>query len=468
MKSVILQLILFVLFINQLYGKELKAIIVIADNYRNPIHNGIAGSVKRDWLTVRYFIKQLTKYKILRTSKLIVLRGQNGSLNNIKKVIKNIKTNKDDVLMFYFSGHGGQYKKNLFLALSDGSLLYKRKLEKLIKKKKAKLKIIITDSCSTSIAGLPEERALPQTDMSIKNLKLLFNQYKGLLYITAASEGEYAWGNDSEGGWFTSSLFQKVLLQNTPDSWKTVARRTRNITVKKFNSRITGYRKNKLKGRGISGQHPKVYSLPIFIKDKSFKLVKKLNAPYSVTATEGEYEKKVKIFWSKVKGATSYNIFRWYKGIKKWKSIGKSRGILYVDYDVKPNITYYYMVLAYNNKTSSPYSLHTKGWIGSNTLKKPTGLTVSKGIYSKYIKLKWDKVPYANSYTLFKWNPKLKKWNTFTNIRVNYFIDKNVKQNNRYIYVLVAKNQRGNSPYSRYVAGWVKGAKNKSDNGTFW
>ena len=123
------------------------------DDYDDPGLNNIADSVRADFSYISKLLDVLEKYGVINVDK-IVLRGADATKDNIINVLKKLKLNKNDVLMVYFSGHGGMEKGQLFLETADIEQLYRSELEKIVKAKDAKLKLVFTDACSSSIDGL--------------------------------------------------------------------------------------------------------------------------------------------------------------------------------------------------------------------------------------------------------------------------------------------------------------------------
>jgi hypothetical protein len=96
----------------------------------------------------------------------------------------------------------------------------------------------------------------------------LFFEHEGFLNLTAATEGERAFG-DFEGGWFTRSFTQAIYEFAALDSdfdffisWDEVFQRTRQKTMALFYEEApeAGHEmKQKLKVEGIRSQRPKYY-----------------------------------------------------------------------------------------------------------------------------------------------------------------------------------------------------------------
>ncbi len=253
------------------YSAVLKALLIIQDNYYDSGLNSIAEDVRLDLGHVQSLLNNLEKGNVIDVE-ITVLKGKNATYANMEKLLKNVETEKDDVLLFYFSGHGGMDKNKTFLLTTDKKFFYRDDVEKYLKSKKAKLKIAISDACSSSIGGIdsrglfetPEEMAKKENTF-VEIYKNLFLNYEGMLYITSASPGEYAWGFGS-GGSFTMSFFNEVLFNDPKFTWEEVIDAASKLTQEKYAymvnmGNLPDAMKKDLKKKGITGQHPYIYSM---------------------------------------------------------------------------------------------------------------------------------------------------------------------------------------------------------------
>ena len=186
--------------------------------------------------------------------------------------IKNIRVNPNDVVFIYYAGHGGMNRnKETFLA-TEGQYLYRKELVNALEGVKLpRLTCLITDCCSSLV-----QSALDPTLQSSRSgaraagavLKNLFLEHKGFLHLTSATEGQYAWSNVVNGGWFTLSLINA--METDPDgnrdrflSWEEVFVKARENTEKLFaQTTFTAEQQAKMRQLGITSQTPKAYMLP--------------------------------------------------------------------------------------------------------------------------------------------------------------------------------------------------------------
>lgn len=135
--------------------------------------------------------------------------------------VQNLRPAQDDVVFVYYSGHGGmvsQTDRRTYLNVS-GDLLYRDELGRAVESRSGRLKIIITDACSSyPPTKTPKQVVNFAQTVSKRHIKNLFGQHEGVFHVNGASEGQYGYCNYTRGSFFTQSLVP--VISDTSDTDK--------------------------------------------------------------------------------------------------------------------------------------------------------------------------------------------------------------------------------------------------------
>jgi hypothetical protein len=244
----------------------MKVILVICDNYVSPENNGIAQSVRVDMGTMTQLFNALERRNIVKIEK-TVLQGTKATMANIRSSMKNLQAGSDDIVLFYFSGHGGMKSGKTFLFTADEQELLRSEVEASFNAKPARLKMIITDACSNDVDGLAATRSLSQSGQKIDAgefdavYKELFLNYQGMMHISASSEGEYAWSNDNFGGFFTYHFVKEGLIKKPVGDWQVIFKNAKDKTSQMF-LRMPSDQRAQLAKEGVKNQTAKAFAMP--------------------------------------------------------------------------------------------------------------------------------------------------------------------------------------------------------------
>ena len=129
-----------------------------------------------------------------------------------------VQTGPMDTLLIYFSGHGEMDRygttHRLLLDPRGENFVTRKQIMKPLKKKQARLKMLITDTCSEIIEMDVSAQAQTVNFARIKSAryyaKNLFLDHAGLLDLTAASPGKLAYGNPTIGSYFTHAIAESL------------------------------------------------------------------------------------------------------------------------------------------------------------------------------------------------------------------------------------------------------------------
>jgi Caspase domain len=148
-------------------------------------------------------------------AEIVVRTGKDVNAEAILSYYRGLKVDREDVLFFYYAGHGAtDPKKGQFLALQDLATppLIRSELRKAMQQHHPGLIVIMTDCCSTSFTLGKTRRIVPDKGTAAEVdplLRCLLFQSRGVIDITAAS-GDASFGDDHEGGIFTRTFGKMV------------------------------------------------------------------------------------------------------------------------------------------------------------------------------------------------------------------------------------------------------------------
>ena len=164
--------------------------------------------------------------------------GNKYSKASVEAALKRIVPTKNDIVIFYYSGHGFTDRKRPnrdfpFIDLRDPTkTLYRRDLETQtmniqdiydsIVKKGARLNLVLSDCCNDTIAapkivGPKPPSRKGMTAANLENLKKLFIKDSASLLMTAASKDERATVTPSFNSYFTNFFLESLRTWVSPE-----------------------------------------------------------------------------------------------------------------------------------------------------------------------------------------------------------------------------------------------------------
>ncbi len=213
----------------------------------------IGYSVQKDVVNITSQIKDVAIFLGLPLNYVEVSGAKFGKLN-VETALNNLKPGTDDIVIFYYSGHGYSNDRNAAEAYPQFDLRQSRFDDILvatlnasevftkIKAKNARLNLVFTDCCNSSLGLLkPEGKNFALTTKSLMSWEKsycydLFMKSRGTIIATAAKKGQYAYGNTDVGGYFTSNLItsmEKYLskFQTSTPTWQEIIAEAQTTTV---------------------------------------------------------------------------------------------------------------------------------------------------------------------------------------------------------------------------------------------
>lgn len=213
----------------------------------------IGYSVQKDVVNITSQIKDVATFLNIPLN-FVEISGTKFGKANVEAALANLKPAANDIVIFYYSGHGYSNDRNADEAYPQFDLRQSRfddilvatlnasEVYNTIKAKNARLNLVITDCCNSSLGLLkPEGKTFALTTKSLMTWEKsycydLFMKSRGSVIATAAKKGQYAYGNTDVGGYFTSNLItamEKYLskFQTSTPTWQQIIAEAQTSTV---------------------------------------------------------------------------------------------------------------------------------------------------------------------------------------------------------------------------------------------
>lgn len=221
--------------------------IVVADT----LDPSIGDSVKADFENIGKNLELIAKFTQLNLVEIKLEKEEATPLNLLEK-LDALVVDQEDVLLFYFAGHGYHpeskvettpWPSMLFSHVGVG-VKYATVLSEL-ENKNPRLLLTIMDSCNEIV---PEDQAPfrvrsahfgASDDVLERNYKKLFLETSGSIKIVSSTLGQFAWGESGVdpypgGGVFTSSFIDNLnaAVQTIDEcNWQDILEKTSDQTI---------------------------------------------------------------------------------------------------------------------------------------------------------------------------------------------------------------------------------------------
>jgi hypothetical protein len=135
----------------------------------------------------------------------------------VQAYVDSLTVGSDDVLFFYYSGHGFRYQDqtgvwpyfDMQKPISFGKMIDR------MRGKKPRLLLALTDACNKVLEGVAEpSMAFRSGAMGSRGYRTLFRKFKGEILATSSSPGEYS-QTSSNGSWFTRDFLMGLELETS-------------------------------------------------------------------------------------------------------------------------------------------------------------------------------------------------------------------------------------------------------------
>jgi hypothetical protein len=222
----------------------------------------IGASAEKDKNVMLKTLKDLAGNMKVKTND-IIISGSNYSKKSLLDALAKLKPAKNDMVVFYYSGHGFRKSKTPLANLPKDSIFPHLDLRanpnqdynvqslgidsvyRTLLRKGARFNLVLGDCCNAAVeatntvARPPGEPRGPVLQKSPRNMEMLFlNPKPTAVLATAANVQELASSNNNFGGFFsyffTAALnFYVSPLRVDPPSWESLLRDAQAETAKK-------------------------------------------------------------------------------------------------------------------------------------------------------------------------------------------------------------------------------------------
>lgn len=183
---------------------------------------GIADSTMRDLDHMKKSLSAIAHHLHLKPF-IQIVKGSDCSVHIIKKALRTFQEHCNDIVLFYYSGHGNMDPDNSPwpVMYPSGSInergLLGASVVKYFQNNPHRLSIVLLDCCNESVSGGPyatmtREKFVIGPKEDLPGLQCLFLKAKGLIVASGAGYGESG-RCGSDGSVFTRSFLKTLKLE---------------------------------------------------------------------------------------------------------------------------------------------------------------------------------------------------------------------------------------------------------------
>ena len=153
----------------------------------------------------------------------------------LNRQLKKVICQKNDILLFYYTGHGKNFGTGDWPRLLLKGKQLKINLEAIhreLQKKGAKLTLTFAEACNTISRKKAGKSVVFKTFPGDKNLYFrdLFLNYEGDILASAAQKGQWAYNSYLTGGFFSNclrnGLYEAAIAGNEKTDWEQILKKT--------------------------------------------------------------------------------------------------------------------------------------------------------------------------------------------------------------------------------------------------
>lgn len=207
-------------------ARSIHVLLMACTEYSRPALNAIAPSCEQDRLQMTgLFTTHVREQAWGARLNLVDLAGRQATSERFWAELDRIATGtgRDDVVVVYFTGHGGMdtESRRPYLLACDDTYIDRARLSERLRALDCKLRILLTDCCSNYLKVEVAEGS--EDVVGDRMLKRLLLHHSGFTDVTAASPGQFAYAT-TIGGYLTMCLANDMIRYPT---WREVFEKTR-------------------------------------------------------------------------------------------------------------------------------------------------------------------------------------------------------------------------------------------------
>ncbi|MCE9605234.1 MAG: caspase family protein [Planctomycetia bacterium] len=155
---------------------------------------------------------------LLKTSFLMLEEDEQATPTKLLEAIEQLRSNRNDTILFYYTGHGGIDDRGSYFDLAGGKL-YREQVVNAAKTHGSRLVVLVTDCCNARDDGLsqsfPRAAYIPSPEAYTPLFQSLFIEPTGVVDVNACGPGESAFFSlpPKELSEEYGSLFTKALTK---------------------------------------------------------------------------------------------------------------------------------------------------------------------------------------------------------------------------------------------------------------
>lgn len=215
-----------ILFTSPLCQAQSFYAVLVADT-KDP---SLGASCEKDLEEMSGTLRNISK-KIEYNYRELICHQDKFGKGGIQEAISKIQCKPEDIIFFYYTGHGINAEKSKFpiLYLKDENMELET-VHRLLKEKKPRFCLTLGDCCNKLLAGTRPRTAKPvvrgiRVTEDTKIARALFLDANGDLLISSAMKGEQATAHPHDGSFYSNTWMQALAYaegHNAHVSWETL------------------------------------------------------------------------------------------------------------------------------------------------------------------------------------------------------------------------------------------------------